>query len=287
MKNNIGFIGIGVMGESIVKHLLKAGFNVTVYTTTKAKAQAVLQLGAKWAETPAQAAQQQHIIFTMVGTPTDVEQVYFDKDGIFQTVQQGAVVIDMTTSEPSLAKKIYEHARAINVYALDAPVSGGDIGAQNGTLSIMVGGDKNVFDNIKPIFSIFGTNIMYQGDAGAGQHTKMCNQIVACGNMIGVCESLAYGLKAGLDLDTMLQSISTGAASSWALVHLAPKIIQNDFAPGFFIKHFVKDMKIALQEAEKMNLSLSGLQLVKEIYETLEQAGYGENGTQALIKHYI
>lgn len=286
MENNIGFIGIGVMGESIVKHLLTAGFHVTVYTRTKDKAQAVLNLGAHWAETPAQAAQQQHIIFTMVGTPQDVEQVYFGKDGIFQTAKQGAIVIDMTTSEPSLAKKIYEYAKAIDVYALDAPVSGGDIGAQNGTLSIMVGGDKNIFNNVKPVLNIFGSNIVYQGEAGAGQHTKMCNQIVACGNMIGVCESLAYGLKAGLNLETMLQSITTGAASSWSLVNLAPKIIQHDFTPGFFIKHFVKDMKIALQEAEKMNLSLPGLQLVATIYEQLQQAGYGEEGTQALIKYY-
>lgn len=282
----IGFIGVGVMGASIVKHLLKAGYSVTVYTRTKSKAESLLSAGAAWAETPAQAAQDKDVIFTMVGFPSDVEEVYFGQQGIFQSVKEEAVVIDMTTSEPTLAKKIYAHAQTIGVHALDAPVSGGDIGAKNGTLSIMIGGDKEVFDRLQPLLTHFGTNIVYQGQAGAGQHTKMCNQIVISGVMIGICESLAYGLKAGLDLETVLQSISSGAAGSWSLSNLAPRIIKDDFAPGFYIKHFVKDMKIALEEAEKMSLTLPGLQLVKEIYEKLIEAGYGENGTQALIKYY-
>lgn len=282
----IGFIGVGVMGASIVKHLLKAGYSVTVYTRTKSKAESLLSAGAAWAETPAQAAQDKDVIFTMVGFPSDVEEVYFGQQGIFQSVKEEAVVIDMTTSEPTLAKKIYAYAQTIGVHALDAPVSGGDIGAKNGTLSIMIGGDKEVFDRLQPLLTHFGTNIVYQGQAGAGQHTKMCNQIVISGVMIGICESLAYGLKAGLDLETVLQSISSGAAGSWSLSNLAPRIIKDDFAPGFYIKHFVKDMKIALEEAEKMSLTLPGLQLVKEIYEKLIEAGYGENGTQALIKYY-
>lgn len=285
-KEKIGFIGTGVMGASIVKHLLEKNYEVTVYTRTKSKADTLISLGAKWAATPVEATKGNDIIFTMVGYPTDVEQVYFDSNGIFQATQPGTVVIDMTTSEPTLAKKIYSHAKTIGVDALDAPVSGGDIGAQNGTLSIMVGGDKDIFEKVIPVLSVFGTNIVYQGDAGAGQHTKMCNQIVIAGGMIGICESLAYGLKAGLDLETVLKSISSGAAGSWSLSNLAPRMIKGDFAPGFYIKHFVKDMKIALNEAERMRLTLPGLALVKEIYEKLVEAGYGDNGTQTLIQYY-
>lgn len=285
-KRTIGFIGAGVMGGSIVKHLLKAGYEVAVYTRTKSKAEPLIELGATWASTPAMAAQEKDIVFTMVGFPSDVEQVYFGKDCIFQSIKEGAIVIDMTTSEPTLAKKIYDHAKNLQIDSLDAPVSGGDIGAQNGTLSIMIGGDEKIFNTVKPILSIFGTNLVYQGAAGAGQHTKMCNQIVVTGTMIGVCESIAYGLKAGLEIENVLKSISSGAAGSWALSNLGPKIIQKDLAPGFFIKHFVKDMKIAILEAEKMNLSLPGLNLVKDIYEQLIESGYGENGTQALIKFY-
>ena len=282
----IGFIGTGVMGASIVKHLLDAEYDVTIYTRTKEKAEALVQLGAVWAATPAEASKGKDIIFTMVGYPTDVEQVYFGDNGIFQSVNRGAVLVDMTTSDPTLAKRIYDHASSMKVDALDAPVSGGDIGARNGTLSIMVGGDSEVFDNIKPVLEVFGENLVYQGKAGAGQHTKMCNQITIAGTMIGVCESLVYGLNAGLDLDQVLKSISSGAAGSWSLSNLAPRMIKGDDAPGFYIKHFVKDMKIALAEAERMNLTLPGLQLVKEIYEKLIEAGYSENGTQALIKYY-
>ena len=282
----IGFIGTGVMGSSIVKHLLNAGHKVTIYTRTKSKADELIALGATWAETPAQASKDQDIIFTMVGYPKDVEEVYCGSDGIFSTAQKGSIVVDMTTSEPTLAKKLYEQAKKVNIHSLDAPVSGGDIGAQNGTLSLMVGGDKEVFEKMKPIFATFGQNIVYQGDAGSGQHTKMCNQIAIASGMIGVCESIAYGLNAGLNLEDVLRSISAGAAGSWSLSNLAPRMLKEDLAPGFYIKHIIKDMKIALDEAERMNLQLPGLSLAKSMYDQLLEEGYGENGTQALIKYY-
>ncbi len=285
-RQRIAFIGAGVMGASIIKHLLQNGHEVAVYTRTKAKAEPLIALGASWASTPAEAFQNTEIAFTMVGYPSDVEEVYFGETGLFQTAVAGNIVIDMTTSEPSLAKKIFEHAQKIGVEALDAPVSGGDIGAQNGTLSIMIGGNQATYNKILPIMKHFGENIVYQGEAGAGQHTKMCNQIVIASGMIGVCESLAYGLKAGLDLATVLQSISSGAAGSWSLSNLAPRMIKEDFAPGFYIKHFVKDMKIALDESKKMGISLPGLALAFEMYEKLVEEGYADNGTQALLKYY-
>ena len=285
-KERIAFIGTGVMGASIVKHLLQNGHEVTVYTRTKEKAEPLIVLGASWASSPAEAFKDKDIVLTMVGYPADVEEVYFGENGLFQTAEAGNIVIDMTTSEPTLAKKIYAHAQTLGVEALDAPVSGGDVGAQNGTLSIMVGGDQMTFNRAVPVLQQFGANIVYQGEAGAGQHAKMCNQIVIASGMIGVCESLAYGLKAGLDLSTVLQSISSGAAGSWSLSNLAPRMIKEDYAPGFYIKHFVKDMKIALDESKKMGISLPGLALAYEMYEKLIEAGYGENGTQALLTYY-
>lgn len=285
-KKSIAFIGTGVMGASIVKHLLKDGHEVTVYTRTKEKTEPLLALGAKWASTPAEAFKNKEIAFTMVGYPADVEEVYFGENGLFQTAESGNIVIDMTTSEPTLAKKIFEHAQKLGVEALDAPVSGGDIGAQNGTLSIMVGGSQATFNKVLSVMKHFGDNIVYQGEVGAGQHAKMCNQIVIASGMIGVCESLAYGLKAGLDLPTVLQSISSGAAGSWSLSNLAPRMIKEDYAPGFYIKHFVKDMKIALDESKKMGITLPGLALAYDMYDKLVEAGYGESGTQALLKAY-
>lgn len=285
-KKRIAFIGTGVMGASIIKHLIKNGHEVSVFTRTKEKAEPLVALGASWASSPAAAFKNRDIAFTMVGYPSDVEEVYFGQNGLFQTAEQGNVVVDMTTSEPSLAKKIYEHALSMGVEALDAPVSGGDIGAQNGTLSIMIGGDQATYDKVLPIMKHFGGNIVYQGEAGAGQHAKMCNQIVIASGMIGVCESLAYGLKAGLDLPTVLQSIASGAAGSWSLSNLAPRMIQGDFAPGFYVKHFVKDMKIALDESKKMGISLPGLSLAYDMYEKLIEEGYGDNGTQVLLKYY-
>lgn len=285
-KERIAFIGTGVMGASIIKHLLQNGHEVTVYTRTKEKAEPLMALGASWASSPAEAFKDKDIALTMVGYPADVEEVYFGEQGLFKTAQAGNIVIDMTTSEPTLAKKIYTHAQTLGVEALDAPVSGGDVGAQNGTLSIMVGGNEHAFNQVVPVLQQFGANIVYQGEAGAGQHAKMCNQIVIASGMIGVCESLAYGLKAGLDLATVLKSISSGAAGSWSLSNLAPRMMKEDFAPGFYIKHFVKDMKIALDESKKMGISLPGLALAYEMYEKLIAEGYGDNGTQALLKYY-
>ena len=285
-SKKIGFIGTGVMGASIVKHLLHAGHEVTVYTRTKSKADALVAQGAKWAETPANATEGQQIVFTMVGYPKDVEEVYCGTNGIFSVAQPGTIVVDMTTSEPTLAKKLYEKANEIGIHSLDAPVSGGDIGAQNGTLSLMVGGDEAIFEQMKPIFEVFGKNIVFQGAAGAGQHTKMCNQIAIASGMIGVCESMVYGLKAGLTMDEVLRSITAGAAGSWSLTNLAPRMLNGDLDPGFYIKHIIKDMKIALDEAERMNIQLPGLSLAKSMYDKLLEEGYGDNGTQALIKYY-
>ena len=286
MKKKIAFIGTGVMGASIVKHLLKAGHELTVYNRTKEKTDELVALGAKWAPTPAEASKEQDIIFTMVGYPRDVEEVFTGEQGIFRTAKAGAIAVDMTTSEPSLAKRLFDIGRERNIHMMDAPVSGGDIGAKNGTLSIMIGGEEEIFDQLLPILQAFGTNIVYHGPAGAGQHAKMCNQIVIASGMIGVCESMAYGLKAGLTMEDVLKSITSGAAGSWSLSNLAPRMLKGDLEPGFYIKHMVKDIKIAIEEAERMNLQLPGLSLAKELYEELQARGYGEKGTQALIQHY-
>ena len=287
MKKKIAFIGTGVMGASIVKHLLQAGHELTVYNRTKEKTNELVALGAKWAATPAEASEGQDIIFTMVGYPKDVEDVFTGEQGIFQTAKEGAIAVDMTTSEPSLAKKLFDIGRERNIHMMDAPVSGGDIGAKNGTLSIMVGGEEEIFNQLLPILQTFGTNIVYHGPAGAGQHAKMCNQIVIASGMIGVCESMVYGLKAGLSMEDVLKSITSGAAGSWSLSNLAPRMLKGDLEPGFYIKHMVKDIKIAIDEAERMNLQLPGLSLAKELYAQLQAQGYGEKGTQALIRHYV
>ena len=287
MKKKIAFIGTGVMGASIVKHLLKAGHELTVYNRTKEKTDELVALGAKWAATPAEASEGQDIIFTMVGYPKDVEEVFTGEQGIFRTAKAGAIAVDMTTSEPSLAKRLADIGRERSVHMMDAPVSGGDIGAKNGTLSIMIGGEEEIFDQLLPILQTFGTNIVYHGPAGAGQHAKMCNQIVIASGMIGVCESMAYGLKAGLSMEDVLKSITSGAAGSWSLSNLAPRMLKGDLEPGFYIKHMVKDIKIAIDEAERMNLQLPGLSLAKELYAQLQAQGYGEKGTQALIRHYV
>lgn len=285
-KAKIAFIGTGVMGKSIVKHLLQAGHEVTVYTRTKAKAEELLQFGAKWAETVGQAVEGASVIFSMVGYPTDVEEVFYGSGGILENANSQALYIDMTTSSPSLAQRMDADAGERGLYTLDAPVSGGDVGAQNGTLSIMCGGTEEVFERALPFLQLFGKQIVYQGPSGAGQHTKMCNQIAIATGMIGVCEALVYGKKAGLDLDTVLQSIATGAAGSWSLSNLAPRIIKGDFEPGFYVKHFVKDMKIALEEADRMGVALPGLQMAKDLYAELIEEGYGEKGTQVLFMKY-
>jgi 3-hydroxyisobutyrate dehydrogenase len=283
----IGFIGLGVMGKSMARNLLKAGYPLLVYTRTKEKANDLIEEGAVWKESVAQLAKEADVVITMVGYPKDVEEVYFGEEGILANVKEGTYVIDMTTSTPSLAEKIYQAAKERNVYALDAPVSGGDIGAKEGKLTIMVGGDEEVFSACKPILERLGTNIVLQGKAGAGQHTKMCNQIAIASNMIGVCEALAYAKRSGLDPLKVLESISQGAAGSWSLSNLGPRMLSGDFKPGFYVKHFIKDMKIALEEAEKMNLQLPGLALAKSMYEELAKAGEDNSGTQALSKRYI
>jgi 3-hydroxyisobutyrate dehydrogenase len=283
----IGFIGLGVMGKSMARHLLKAGYPLLVYTRTKEKANDLIEEGAVWKETVAELAKEADVVITMVGYPQDVEEVYFGDEGILVNAKEGTYVIDMTTSTPTLAKKIYQEAKKRNIYALDAPVSGGDIGARQGTLTIMVGGDEEVFSACKPILERLGTNIILHGKAGAGQHTKMCNQIAIASNMIGVCEALAYAKRSGLDPFKVLESISQGAAGSWSLSNLAPRMLSGDFKPGFYVKHFIKDMKIALEEAEKMNLQLPGLELAKSMYEELAKAGEENSGTQALYKRYI
>lgn len=264
-------------------HLLRAGHPVTIYTRTRSKAEALVAAGASWAATPAEAAAAADVVFTMVGFPKDVREVYFDPQGVIANARPGTVLVDMTTTSPSLAVEIDTAARARGLASLDAPVSGGDIGARNGTLSIMVGGDKDTATSVQPLFERMGKNIVYEGEAGAGQHTKLCNQIVIAGTIIGVCESLIYGKRAGLNLETMLLAIRGGAAACWTLDNLAPRILNGNFDPGFFVDHFVKDMGLALDEAKRMNLTLPGLTLVHDLYHRVQALGHGKKGTQALF----
>lgn len=278
----IGWIGTGLMGKPMVKHLLKAGYNVNIQNRTKSKATELIELGCNWFDTPAEVAINSDVIVTIIGSPIDVEECYFGKEGIFTGIKPGTILVDMTTTKPSLAIKIAEAASTYGAQFIDAPVSGGEVGAINGTLSIMIGGDKSVADSVLPLFETFGKNIVFQGPSGSGQHTKMCNQITIAGTMIGVCEGLIYGLKAGLNLTTMLESISKGAAGCWSLDVLAPKIVRGDYSPGFSVDNFVKDLRIALEEAEAMHLSLPGLALVKQLYTSIQAMGKGSSGNQAL-----
>jgi len=280
----IGWIGTGVMGKNLLFHYIENNFSCNVYSRTKSKALELIKKEAIWRNSPAEIANNSDIIFTIVGFPEDVEEVYFGENGIFKGNIENKILIDMTTTKPSLAQKIYNEAKINGASSIDAPVSGGDTGAKNGTLSIMAGGDKNIFNKIKPLFDFIGNNVVYQGKAGSGQHTKMCNQITIAGTMIGVCESLLYAYKSGLDLNTMLSSISKGAAGCWTLNNYAPRIIKKDFEPGFYIEHFIKDMGIALEEAERMNLLLPGLKLVKEIYDKAFEYNLAKKGTHALYK---
>jgi 3-hydroxyisobutyrate dehydrogenase len=283
----IGFVGTGVMGAAMASHILEGGYKLSVYNRTKEKASALLNKGATWKDSVADLAKDSDIVISIVGYPKDVEEVYLGEDGIVNNIKQGGYVIDMTTSKPSLAKKIYEAAKIKNIFALDAPVSGGDVGAAEGTLSIMVGGDKEAFENLKPIFGLMGKNIVLQGNAGAGQHTKMCNQIAIASTIMGVCEALSYAKKSGLDAETVLKSIGAGGAASWQLSAYAPRILKGDFAPGFYIKHFVKDMKIALEEAAEMGLDTPALSLSKKLYDKLIEQGKEDLGTQALYELYL
>jgi len=264
-------------------HVLSKGYTVTVYNRTKSKAQPLLAGGAKWVETPRAVAEESEVIFTMVGFPEDVREVYFGENGILVGSKPGTILVDMTTTSPSLAQEIYQVAASKSLQAIDAPVSGGDVGARAATLSIMVGGNEEAVKAITPLLKVMGRQIVHQDGAGSGQHAKMCNQIVIASTMIGVCECLLYGHKAGLDLETMLLSITKGAAACWTLDNMAPRILERDFDPGFFVEHFIKDMSIALDEAQHLNIALPGLALVHQLYLALKAQGHGKLGTQALM----
>ncbi len=282
-KTRVGWIGTGVMGRWMCQHLLAKGYSATVYNRSKDKTEPLREAGAVVVDSPKAVAEKSDVVFAIVGFPKDVREVFLGSEGALAGIKKGGILVDMTTSEPSLSREIYEAAKAKGVQSIDAPVSGGDVGAKNAALSIMIGGDKEAIDAVAPLFESMGKTIIHQGPAGAGQHTKMVNQILISGNMIGLCEALLYGYKAGLDLETVFKSVSVGAAGSKALEVLGPRILARNFEPGFYVEHFIKDMRIALQEAEAMNLCLPGLALVKQMYLALQAQGYGRKGTQALI----
>ena len=282
----IGFIGVGVMGNGMVKNLLSHGYAVNAYTRTRAKALEALDAGAEWRESVSDCVRDADAVITMVGFPPDVEEVYFGEKGILANARPGTLVIDMTTTSPRLAQRIYTEAADRGLSALDAPVSGGDTGARAGTLAIMVGGDREAFERAVPIFEAMGKSIRYMGAAGSGQHTKMANQIAIAGTLAGVCEAIAYARAAGLDVDEVISTISGGAASSWQLANNGPKSAHGDFAPGFFIKHFIKDMTLADGEARARDLPMPVLEKVLAMFRALEAQGYGDEGTQALIRAY-
>ena len=284
MKKKIGFIGLGVMGASMSAHLQNNGLELFVYNRTKSKADNLIKNGATWCDTPKEVAEKSDILFSIVGFPNDVEEIYLGPNGVIEGLHEGLICCDMTTTKPSLMVKIANIFKNHKVSFADAPVSGGDVGARNATLSFMVGSDDETYEALYPYFSMMGKTINHNGSVGAGQHTKMCNQITIAGTMIGVTEALVYAAKAGLDLNTMLNTISKGAAGCWTLDNLAPRVVNKNFDPGFMIEHFVKDMKIALEEADNMGIALPGLALVKQLYTALISQGYGKNGTQALVK---
>lgn len=282
-KTRLGWIGTGVMGQSMCNHLLQAGYQLTVYNRTRAKAEPLLALGATWANSPREVAELSDVVFSIVGFPADVEEVILGGQGALAGSDPGTVLVDMTTSRPSLAVEIAEQAARREVISIDAPVSGGDVGARNGTLSIMIGGDRACVEALAPCWEILGSTWVWQGGPGAGQHTKMVNQTLIASNMVGVCEGLLYAYRAGLDLERVMQSVASGAAGSWSLSNLGPRIIAGNFDPGFFVEHFVKDMGIALAEAERMGLKLPGLSLANELYSKLVAEGHARSGTHALM----
>ncbi|MEY3459061.1 MAG: 2-hydroxy-3-oxopropionate reductase [Planctomycetota bacterium] len=279
----IGWIGTGVMGASMCGHLIAAGYSATVYSRTKDKAAPLLDRGAQWADSPAAVAAASDVVFSIVGYPADVREVLLGKSGALSAAKPGTVLVDMTTSQPSLAVEIFEAAGVRQVHSIDAPVSGGDIGARNATLSIMIGGDRQVVDALQPLWQTIGKTIVYQGPAGSGQHTKMVNQTLIAAGMVGVCEALLYGYKAGLDLTTVLQSVASGAAGSWSLSNLGPRIIANNFDPGFYVEHIIKDLGLVLEESRRMGLFMPGLALAEQLYQAVRAQGYGRCGTQSLI----
>jgi 3-hydroxyisobutyrate dehydrogenase len=284
-KTRIGWIGTGVMGRWMCSHAMTKGFAATIYNRSKDKpdVKAVLEQGAKWADTPKAVAEQSDVVFAIVGFPKDVREVFLGPQGALAGSKPGTILVDMTTSEPTLAREIYDAAKAKGVFCLDAPVPGGDVGAKNAALSIMIGGDKDVVDAVTPIFECMGKTIIHQGPAGSGQHTKMVNQILISSNMVAVCEGLLYGYKAGLDLETVFKSVSVGAAGSKALEVLGPRIMARNFEPGFYVEHFIKDMGIALDESKRMGIAMPGLALAHQLYLALQAQGYGRKGTQALM----
>lgn len=282
-KTRIGWIGTGVMGRWMCQHLMTKGYAATVYNRSKDKAQPLLDAGATFADTPKAVAEKSDIVFAIVGFPKDVREVFLGQQGALAGIKAGGILVDMTTSEPGLAREIYDAAKTKGVSSIDAPVSGGDVGAKNAALSIMIGGDKDAIDAVSPLFECMGKTIVHQGPAGAGQHTKMVNQVLIAANMVAICEGLLYAHKAGLDVETVLKSVSVGAAGSKSLELYAPRLLARNFEPGFYVEHFIKDMGIALAEAEKMNLALPGLGLAKQLYESVRAQGYGRKGTQALM----
>jgi 3-hydroxyisobutyrate dehydrogenase len=281
-KTRIGWVGTGVMGASMCGHLLAAGFSATVFNRTRDKAQRLLDQGARWADGPKAVAEASDVIFSMVGYPADVREVILGPSGVLAGCSPGKIVVDMTTSQPSLAVQIAQAAAARGVHAIDAPVSGGDVGAREARLSIMVGGEPDAVDAVMPCFELMGKTIVRHGGPGAGQHTKLVNQVIIAGTMVGICEALLYAYRAGLDMNRVLESIGSGAAASWSLANLAPRIINNRFEPGFFVEHFVKDMGIALEESKRMGLSMPGLALAHQLYLSLVALGHGRDGTHAL-----
>lgn len=280
----VGFIGIGVMGHSIAGHLLNAGHEVHVYNRTKAKADAIVARGAIWQDTPWDVTAASEVVFSMVGYPKDVEEIYYGENGVFHGDVTGKILVDMTTSTPTLAEKIAKTAAEKGAEAMDAPVSGGDLGAKNATLTIMCGGEPAVFDKLLPLFQVMGKTYTLHGPAGKGQHTKMANQIMIAGTMTGMTEMLVYAKAAGLDMPKVIQTLSGGSASNWSMENYGPRILKEDYSAGFFVKHFIKDLKIALDEAQKMSLDLPATNLACQLYERLAAAGHDNDGTQALIK---
>ena len=282
----IGFIGTGIMGTGMISNLLQAGYEVVVFNRTKAHADKVLAAGATWADSPQQVATEADAVLSIVGFPQDVEAVYFGEHGVLAGAKTGQILVDMTTSAPALAQRIAQAAVKQAAVALDAPVSGGDIGAKNGTLTIMVGGDQTAYEQMKQVFAAMGSTINYFGPAGSGQHTKMANQIMIAGTMTGLSEMLVYAQAAGLDLDKVLTTVGGGSAANWSLTNYGPRILAGDYTPGFFVKHFVKDLRIALEAADQMHLDLPATKQAKALYQAMVDAGEGDLGTQGLITQY-
>jgi 3-hydroxyisobutyrate dehydrogenase len=281
-STRLGWIGTGVMGRSMCTHLLHAGYSLSIYNRSPEKTEALVQLGARRCETPSQVAEHSDVVFSMVGYPSDVEEVLLGENGALNGLRSGGILVDMTTSRPALAETVYEAAKRSGCHALDAPVSGGDIGAREARLSIMVGGDREVFDSLEPLWKLMGKTYVYQGPAGCGQHTKMVNQILIASSMVGLCEALLYATRSGLNPQTVLESVSSGAAGSWSLSNLTPRILREDYSAGFFVDHFVKDLGIVLEEAARIQVELPGVELAIELYRKLQGMGHGSSGTQAL-----